>query len=77
MKEIRLQGWLEGLVQGGDLAKMLEISKEQKVRLRRISTGNWQNYSAACEDAKEKSLAVLTAAQRQKLRAELDRRGAW
>ena len=77
LKETRLRGWLDVLAQDPELMKKLAITEGQKVRLRRVSAAGGEGSTAAERDAKQKSLALLTAAQRQKLREELDRRGAW
>ena len=77
LNDIRLHDKLRGLSQDRELVKKLGITEEQKVRLRRIAGEYGRIALATSREAKEKSLAVPTAAQRQKLRDELDRRGAW
>ena len=77
LKETKLHNRLDGLAQDRDLGKKLEITEEQKVRLRRASVAYGGGLAATYEEAKGKSLALLTEPQRQKLREELDRRGAW
>jgi hypothetical protein len=74
---MRLLNIIPSLTQYPELEKKLGITEEQKARLRPIAAEYWQALSAIDSAAREKTLAVPTEAQRQKLREELDRRGAW
>jgi polyhydroxyalkanoate synthesis regulator phasin len=51
------------------------ITEEQKARLKRIADGSWESKISAGRAADEKTLAIFTPVQKQKLREELDRRG--
>jgi hypothetical protein len=77
LKEIGFFDRIRGLAQNRELVKKLGITEEQKAGLRWITREYGQSVSGTNEEAREKSLAVLTAVQMQELREELDRRGAW
>ena len=75
--EIRFHDAVSALRSDSELGLMLGITAEQEARLRRLSVQRQQSDSSTERAARENSLAVPTEAQQQKLRAELDRRGAW
>ena len=77
LKETRLHNKLRGLPEVGELVKSFDITEKQRARLRRLAAEFGLGVDSAWREAQEKVLAVPTPAQRQKLREELDRQGAW
>ncbi len=77
LKETRLHNKLRGLPEVGELVKSFDITEKQRARLRRLAAEFGLGVDSAWREAQEKALAVPTPAQRQKLREELDRQGAW
>ena len=57
------------------IQKAVGITADQKARLKRLADEDNERQIAARQTTIEKSLAVLTPAQKQKLREELDRQG--
>ena len=75
LKEIQFRRAVASAVHDSAAQKKLGMTDPQKAQVRRIDQEQQEADRLLCRDTIKKSLAVLTAAQRQKLREELDRRG--
>ena len=75
LKEIEFRNAVNTALYSAEAQKKLGMSDVQKARLRQLEQEHQERDQAAQRATIEKSLAVLTAMQRQKLREELDRPG--
>jgi beta-lactamase regulating signal transducer with metallopeptidase domain len=75
LKEINFRQGAKNALFSAIAQKRLGLSDAQKARLRQLDQQRQEGDKSALRGTIERSLAVLTAAQRQKLREEIDRKG--
>ncbi len=75
LKEIEFRNAVNAALYSAEAQKKLGMSDAQKARLRQLEQEHQESDQATQRATIEKSLAVLTDLQRQRLREELDRPG--
>jgi hypothetical protein len=73
--EVDLSNSVVSALASSRVQRAVGLTADQKAQRKRINDDNYERHDVARRAAIDKSLAVLTPAQKQKLREELDRRG--
>jgi hypothetical protein len=77
LKEMTSRRRAASAVLSAEFQKKIAVTDPQKARLRQIAEEFVKQSESSSAAAPERALAVLTTAQQQKLREELDRRDEW